>query len=294
MNGMKNELVLGTWQFGDNYGFWKNESTNDLKKILIKAKALGITIFDTAYSYQNCETLLSSYLDDDIELFTKVMPTPSFEKKIMTCLKRLKKKNIETLFIHWPTNDDSILSNCIKILEKLKKEGTINNTGYSNFPLSLLKKLPHPDMIQRPISLLWQKEMEETQHWCRENNIKLVGYSPLAMGLLSGKYKNKNDINDKRKDFYILDHQSFFEEFLNILKELKRKYNTTESTIALSWARDNADYTIFGVRNTEQLESNLEYIKLDAEDSILLKNKGEGLSRLSLYDNPLNHQWEAL
>lgn len=294
MNGMKNELVLGTWQFGDNYGFWKNESTNGLKKLIIKAKALGIRTFDTAYSYQNCETLLSAYLDDDTKIFTKVMPTPSFERKIMTCLKRLKKNHIETLFIHWPTNDDAVLSSCIRTLEKLKKEGIISNTGYSNFPLSLLKKLPHPDMIQRPVSLLWQKELNETQLWCRKNDIKLVGYSPLAMGLLTGKYRNRKDLDDKRKDFYVLNYPSIFDELLSTLNTVGKKYNTDESTLSLSWARDNADYTIFGARNIGQLESDLGYMKLDAADSQLLKSKGEELSRLSLYDNPLNHQWEAL
>ncbi len=101
--------------------------------------------------------------------------------------------------------------------------------------------------------------------FCRENNIAVLAYSPIARGFLSGKY-------DKNTTFRLNDHRSrssdeyFRSEALSknlrVLERLKfiaKKLNKTPSQIALRWVLENPCITtaIFGAKNTAQVEENI-------------------------------------
>lgn len=286
-----NTLILGTWQFGGSFGYWQDQEKDNSKAVIKAAISNEITTFDTAYSYQNTETLLSSVLPKEAKLYTKIQPVPSFEKKILISLKRLKRESLEAIFIHWPTSNTPLLLECIDTLQELKDQGLCKQIGYSNFPLSLLKTLPKPDILQRAISLLWQQDLAETQLWCQTNEVKLAGYSPLAMGLLSGKYKTKADLTDNRQNYYALSYPVLFTELLRNLCILATKYNTTPSLIALTWARAMADFTIFGARNSKELKELVTPLCLTEEDLLYLTEQGKTISSLATMDNQLNHRW---
>lgn len=288
---MKNKLILGTWQFGGSFGYWETQEREDSKAVIKAALKSGINTFDTAYSYLNTETLLSSILPQTAKIYTKVQPIPSFEKKFKTSLMRLKRDNIDTLFIHWPTDDEPLLEATIETLFKLKEEGLVSNIGYSNFPISLLKSLPLPDKIERAVSLLWTKELFETKAWCKNYNIILTGYSPLAMGLLSGKYKLKDDLKDKRENLYCLQHPIQYKALLDSINSIAEKYNVTMSKIALSWALNQCDEVVFGARNLSSLYDNISPICLTDEDIVYLNESSKPINNFATSDNMLSHNW---
>ncbi len=288
---MKNKLVLGTWQFGGSFGYWEDQEKEDSKAVIKAALKSGITTFDTAYSYQNTETLLSSLLPKEAKIYTKVQPIPSFEKKFKTSLSRLKRESIDTLFIHWPTDDERLLEETISSLFRLKEEGYIEHVGYSNFPLRLLTSLPKPDKIERAVSLLWTKDLEETQAWCRANDVSLVGYSPLAMGLLSGKYNSKTDLSDKRQNIYCFDHLTEFNTLLDASEKVTIEHNCSMSKVALSWAISQCDEVVFGARNAETLLENIEPLELKKEEIDTLKEASKAINSFATSDNMLAHNW---
>lgn len=288
---MKSNLVLGTWQFGGSFGYWEDQEKDKSKAVIKAALRCGITTFDTAYSYLNTETLLSSLLPMDVKIYTKVQPIPSFEKKFKTSLLRLKRDNIDTLFIHWPTDDRPLLDETIKTLFRLKEEGLINNVGYSNFPLSYLKELPYPDKIERATSLLWTQDLRETQEWCKANKVALVGYSPLSMGLLSGKYKRREDLNDKRQNLYIFDHLKEFNTLLTAIEKLAKERECSMSRISLSWAIKQCDEVVFGARDINTLLEDIEPLELKKEELDTLYKASDVIASIASSDNMLSHNW---
>jgi Predicted oxidoreductases (related to aryl-alcohol dehydrogenases) len=289
---MKSDIpVLGTWQFGGSRGYWEDQDINKSRETVRTAVKRGIKVFDTAYSYPNAETLIAPMLPDDAIIFTKVMPVPSLERKVETSLKRLKRESVDTLFLHWPTGDEKQLSSSIDTLFKLKTKGLIQRVGYSNFPLSMIRTLPRPDRIERAISLLWLEELEETKAYCLEKDITLVGYSPLAMGLLSGKYRKREDLADKRREHYAFDNRELFHTLLDALQEVAEAKRVSPASIALAWARRNADATVFGARNKIELEENLKVPGLSADEEEYLTKMGNALKGLAPFDNQLNHEW---
>ncbi len=290
---MKSKLVLGTWQFGGSFGYWENQNKDKSKAVIKEAIKAGITTFDTAYSYLNTESLLSSLLPTDTAIYTKVQPVPSFERKFKTSLKRLKRDSIDTLFIHWPTDDKALLENSINSLLKLKQEGFIKHIGYSNFALSLLKELPIPDKIERAVSLLWINELKETQEWCSKGKVALVGYSPLAMGILTGKYKNKEDLKDKRQNFYALNHMRELEKLLKEIQNIAVINNVSISQIAISWALAQCDEVVFGAKDVQTLRENLSPLCLKEEEIVYLDKASCVINSFATYDNPLGHIWRT-
>lgn len=291
----KSKLGLGTWQFGDKNGFWPSFKTEDCKDIIRHAVKNGITTFDTAYSYENAENFLSSVLREkrveNPEIITKVMPTPSISKKISSSLKRLNPFIPCSVLLHWPTSDDYLLKLSLDALEDLKNKGIIKSFGLSNFPLSLLDKISSDyeiSAIQRPISLIWSKELQETVQFSKDNNILLYGYSPLGMGVLSN-----NEIKDSRKgNLYVYDHKKELSSLLDIVNNLSMDKNTKPSAIALSWARHKgADCIFFGATKKSYIEQNLISVDLSEDEILALDEVSIGLSEKSNCDNMFNHRW---
>jgi aryl-alcohol dehydrogenase-like predicted oxidoreductase len=149
-------------------------------------------------------------------------------------------------------------------MEDLKKANQISKVGICNMPLEDLKKTIRagfkPDRIQIPLSLLWTRDLSETQAFCRDNNIRICAYSPTGMGLLSGKYKESADLHDSRAGMFCFKdscHHQYL-ELLELVKEISEAHKTSCTKVALAWtASQEPDIILTGARNTEQLKQNL-------------------------------------
>ncbi len=228
---------------------------------------------------------------EEVFLIDKIMPLPSLIKKAETSLKRLNTEYIDTLMLHWPTGDEKLLFESLKNLEKLKNEEKTKEIGVSNFPIPLIKQIRKDfeiTALERPVSLLWTKDLEETL----KQGVKVYGYAPLGFGLLSGKYLKKEDLTDGRRELWCLGSP----EYLSLITELKRiakEKDTQMVNIALSWAlNQNVSGIIVGARKKKQLEELESYPPLSNEDMICLQEKAEKLSSTALSDNPYDHRWQ--
>lgn len=303
------ELALGCWQFGPSFGFWDGQDQLDSVRVLHKSLRNNIRHFDTAASYGNgrSEQLLGHQLRrfsntigrEDLKIATKIMPkTPSLVRKdVHKSLARLCTPYLDILYLHWPSRELD-LPPILDAMVELKNEGLVRSLGLSNFPLSLLpsfKKYPI-SYLQSPCSLLWTKDMYALTSYCNEQEIRLVGYSPLGLGLLNGKHLKAPD--DSRRDLYVFSESSYptYKTLYAILEKLSAKHQLPMAQIALNWAMGQ-DFSVLliGARNKTQLEENLaaRTIELTGDERAALDEASSLLAATipSEQDNLFGHRW---
>ncbi len=291
-------LGLGTLQAGDR-SFFTGSSPTEYRKVLKKALLLGFRHFDTAYSYREAETLLGAVIKEanidreKITITDKVMAVPSLERKAEASLKRLKCDYIDNLLLHWPTGDEKLIYSSLKSLEKLQERCLIKCFGVSNFANTLIDKLSSDfdiKAIERPVSLLWTKELFKDIELCKRKGIKLFGYSPLGMGILLGR----RDFSDERKNLPCLSRPEL-KTLTDEIEHLANLRKTTEANICLSWALSvDADIIFTGASSTKQLEQITDPIELTSEEKLSLEMKADALSSSLVYDNLYGHNWKEM
>lgn len=83
------------------------------------------------------------------------------------------------------------LEETMAAMSELKKEGKIRAIGLSNFSVEEFKiamEVDRVDVYQPPFNILWRRMEDENLPYCIENGISVIPYSPIAQGLLSGKF----------------------------------------------------------------------------------------------------------
>lgn len=276
--------ALGLWNLG-KCDFHERLDTTKAKRIIKKAYQKGIRVFDSAYSYQDADTILYSSLKEmnakreDWKIIEKIMSLPSFEKKAHNTLKRLHSDYIDILLIHWPSEEESLYKT-LKTLTKLKDENIAYKIGVSNFPLNLLKKASSDFPIEyheRPLSLVWNRDYEEEKLL----NIKTLAYAPLGFGIFQEKEKP------------MLSSLFPANSLKNLKEELKRiayDNSTPIESVALSWVeRENPHMIVRGVSKEEQLF--IPPYKIKDDEYILLKERADAVTSSILSDNIFSHNW---
>ena len=270
-----------------------------------KALDKGINVFDTApiYGLGYSEELLGRVLGSrrkDVVIATKaglvwekdgafnkrVDNSPArIEKEIDASLRRLKTDYIDIYQIHWP-DPSTPIEDTLFAMENLKKAGKIRCIGCCNFSLYLLKeslKYGAIRTIQIPFNLIDRSVERDLMPFCRQNGIGVLAYSPMARGLLAGRYDRSTrfEIDDHRSrngDAYF--HGEAFLRNLKVLEKVKsvaKRMNRTPGQIALRWVLENPCVTtaIFGAKNSAQVEENVEALDfvLPREDIEFLNNE---------------------
>ena len=264
------QTYLGTWQVSPTDGFWTGQDTSSGEAVLSSAVRMGISGFDTAQSYgkgraeQVLGKILRRFPDRRFCVDTKIMPTTkNLNDVLKASLHNLSGIDIDCLYLHWPSGnfDNAAL---IREISALKDKGLCRKTGVCNLPLGMLKDLVSSgiviDRLQRPVSLLWTRELSETRSFCREHGIELAAYSPTGMGLLSGKYVNPSDLNDARATLFCFRPECLgaFHNLLDVIRQTASDHASSCTAVALAWVRNiGPDILILGARNTQQLEENL-------------------------------------
>ena len=290
------ELGLGTLQSGDR-SFFRDTDPNEYRKVLRAALKKGFTHFDTAYSYREAETLLGAVIRESkidratISITDKIMPVPTLERKAEASLKRLDCDYIDTLLLHWPTWDEKLVYDSLKVLEKLQERELIKRFGISNFPHNLLDKLSLDFEIkafERPVSLLWTRELFIDLELCRKRGIGLLGYSPLGMGILLGR----REFDDERRSLPCLASERL-DPLCNEIGRIAYERKTTKANICLSWALSTGAEVVFaGASRIEQIPDLGDIIELSVEEKLALETKADALSASLPYDNLYGHRWK--
>lgn len=283
--------ILGLWNMGDG-SFHEKLSPRASKSLIKAALRNGITSFDTAYSYKEADSMLSSALKEagcereSIEIISKLMPIPTLEKKAETVLRRLNTDYIDIPLLHWPSDEESVYA-ALRRLERLRDKGICNSIGVSNFPYKLLKKTAADFPIsfhERPLSLIWNKEWKEE----KALGLKTLAYAPLGLGLLTLKYRRREELTDSRKDLYVWECKAF-DELLSYISAMPYR----PESIAMGWVEREAPYGIIqGASRPDQLSS--DRIELKDEEIAGLSEYADKITASSPSDNIFSHNYGTI
>jgi aryl-alcohol dehydrogenase-like predicted oxidoreductase len=296
--GLKvSEISLGSWL---TYGGYVNKG--QAISTLDRAYELGVNFFDTANVYRQGEAeqvvgeALAKYPRSSYVLATKVrgpmgeLPNDQglSRKHIMeqceASLKRLGMDYIDLYYCHYP-DPDTPMEETMRAMDDLVRQGKVLYVGISNMSavqisqaVSVVEKFGlHPIAANQPLYNMFASQIEaEVIPLCERNGIGQVVYSPLAQGVLSGKYQYVSDIppssraSDKDGNQAV---QSWLkEEFLakaRKLQTLAADYGLTMSQLALAWILRYANVAsaIIGASRPEQVEENVKGsgVRLDPE-----------------------------
>jgi aryl-alcohol dehydrogenase-like predicted oxidoreductase len=286
-------LCLGTMTFSGGEGFWKNIGTTNQKEAddLIKASIdAGINFFDTAdvYSEGQSETMLGQSLKNlnvarkDVVVATKVYGRVGPGRNdvgasrghimdgVEASLRRLQTDHIDLYQIH---GNDVVtpIEETLRALDTLVQQGKVRYVGCSNWQawkiakalsISEFKNLARFDTLQAYYSIAGRDLEREIVPLLEAEKTGLLVWSPLAGGLLSGKFSRENQKPEGSRrsefDFPIVDKERTW-KILDAIAPIAKAHNCSPARISLAWLLTKPVVTsvIIGAKRMEQLKDNL-------------------------------------
>lgn len=277
-------IGFGAWGIGGS-PFWSTEGDDESVRAIQKAFDCGINFFDTApvYGFGRSERLIAKALKgkrDKVMLATKCglrwkkeslksikknSSAKSIRFEIEESLKRLKTDFVDLYQVHWPDPDTPIEETMEELL-RIKEEGKILYIGLSNFPKNLMEEcLKYGEFVslQSMYNMLERDLEKEEIPFCIENGIGVIPYSPLASGVLTGKYDKKTKFKDWRGkgilgNFSGKTYESHIDK-VEKLKSIASQYGKKVHHLAINWllAQEWISTIIVGVKKADQIENNL-------------------------------------
>lgn len=292
-----NKLVLGTAQFGMDYGINNPDGRPKKEKsleMLDFAYKKGINIFDTAYVYGDAEEVLGNFLESrnlsgKIKIITKLNPNivskpeevvyDIIAANLEESLKRLKRTYVDGyLFNTTPTSSFARDKKLVDVFCRLKSQGLIKNIGVSIYEeremdAIYVANLKEVDYIQVPYNIFDQR-MDRFGFFqlAKKNGKTIFTRSAFLQGLF---------LMDENK---IPPHLGGAKKYLRELDNIIGKYGLSRQQAALlfSYKNSSIDYVVFGADNIAQLEQSIDIIKqtIDCEKCIgELKNRFIGIEK---------------
>ena len=201
-------LAMGCWAIAGD-PVWGPQDEAESHATVHAALDLGINFFDTAEGYTagESEVVLGRALAGrrpEAVIATKAsrpnLSHDGIRKACEASLRRLQTDYIDLYQIHWPSREVP-LEETVVALERLREQGKVRAIGVCNFgvgDLGDLLELGWTESNQLPYSLLWRAIEYEIQARCVEEGIGILAYSPLAQGLLTGKFSSPQDVPEGR------------------------------------------------------------------------------------------------
>ncbi len=284
-------VCLGTMMFGGQ------TSEADSIRIIHQAHDLGINFLDTANMYNAGESEFvvgKAIADrrDDIVLATKGVQKMGdgpndkgasrkhLMKALDDSLRRLGTDYVDVYYYHAPDYDTPI-DESLRALDDMVRSGKVHYIGCSNFrawriceALWTSDRLNlHAFSVLQPLYNIVNRDIEvEVLPLCQEHGIGVVSYSPLARGILTGKYKPGESFPEgsraSRSDPRMLQAE-LRESSLEIAQQIREYAETTKGCVsshfALAWALANPIITsiILGPKTIEQFEDNLKCLDVE-------------------------------
>jgi len=287
------KLCFGTMTFGDGRGLFKGmgavgqADADELVKVSIDA---GINFFDTADNYQEGESekILGQSLKNlniarkDVVIATKVYSRVGpgrndigasrghIMDEVETSLRRLQTDHIDLYQIH---GNDSVtpVEETLRALDTLVQQGKVRYIGCSNWQawkiakalgISELRNLARFDALQAYYSLASRDLEREIVPMLESEKVGLLVWSPLAGGLLSGKYSRTNqkpaDSRRTEYDFPIVDKERTW-KILDVVRPIAKAHCSSPARVSLAWllAKSVVTSVIIGAKRLDQLQDNL-------------------------------------
>ena len=287
------EFALGCWPFAGGRVWGPQEDDVSIATVHA-ALDKGITFFDTAEGYaddSNSEEVLGRALAgrrNEAQIATKLgkqyLKPELVEDICNSSLRRMQTDYIDLYQIHWP-NHDIAIEDSLAALIKLRDAGKIRSIGVCNFGVrDLSDAVNSADIVtdQLPYNMLWRSIEHEILPKCIEHSVGLICYSPLAQGLLTGRYATADDVPDglSRSRVFSGDRPRAthgepgceIEAFAAIAKviEISEELGEHPAKVSLAWLRSRQGITslLVGARSPEELDLNIPAFEYTLPDGI--------------------------
>lgn len=293
-------IIMGCWQAGKQH--WQNINDEDSLIAVQTAFDNGITTFDTASAYGDghSEKLLGKALKPirkDSVIATKVFSDSlHYEQVLNSCeqsLKNLQTDYIDLYQIHWPAgtwgSEIVPIEETMRALVALQEQGKIRAIGVSNFSVEQLKEAQQYGAIvsvQPPYSLFWRQASDKLTPYCVEKNLTILAYSPLAQGLLTGKFTRTHHFPEgefrSTHKLCLPEHYERVQIALEALVPIAKKNNMNLTQLALTWLIMQPNTTaIVGSRTAKQIRENATVLNmaLSTEDLQKIDQIGRAVTR---------------
>jgi pyridoxine 4-dehydrogenase len=306
-------MGCGTWAWGNRLLWGYDESMDSqLKAVFDLCVSNGVTLFDTGDSYGTgrlngqSEKLLGKFTNEytgigkeNICLATKLAPYPwrlTRGSMILACQASAQRlgRNVDLAQIHWstanyaPWQEGALLDG----LADLYDRGLVKAVGLSNYGSQRLKQVykkfsdrgvpiatlqvQYSLLSTYPVTQLGIKEV------CDELGIKTIAYSPLALGLLTGKYSEKGSFPKGIRGLLFRQLLPKIQPLLLCLQEIAQSYQKTMSQVAINWCICKGFIPIPGAKSVEQAQENIGALgwQLDADRVAQLDRTAASLEKV--------------
>jgi len=272
--GQVSRIGLGTWQFGSReWGYGDNYASGAARDIVQRARALGVTLFDTAevYGLGKSERILGEALGDEraeVAVASKIFPVAPFpaviKQRERASARRLQLDRIPLYQVHQPNPvvPDTVI---MPGMRDLLDEGKIGAAGVSNYSLSRWQQADAA--LGRPVisnqvhfSLAHPRALDHMVPFAERENRIVIAYSPLAQGLLGGKYGVDNRPGGVRavNPLFGTENLRRIEPLLQTLRDVASGVGAQPAQVALAWLISLPGVVaIPGASSVEQLEFNV-------------------------------------
>ena len=291
------EFALGTWPFagGDEWGYQDDQDSINAVNESINN---GINFFDTAPGYGDgrSERVLGKAIKNkrgSNVLSTKVpaseLHPDNLRKSCEFSLNNLQTHYIDVYHIHWPSRKSSgskillepnnknevDINDTVDELNKLYDEGKIRSIAVSNFgkkDFEEISSLTHVVANQLPYNGFWRAIEYEIQEICIEKKSGIICYSPLAQGLLTGRYNHPDEVpyGVSRSRLFSKDRspmaihkdigcEKILFNTISKLKILSKENDISMAIMSLGWLKTRMGILsiLIGCRNIEEVNLNV-------------------------------------
>ena len=291
---------FGAWAIGGEWAFGWGPQDDALSIAAIRhAIESGINWIDTApaYGLGHSEEVVAAALRDLPEqdrpyVFTKaglvwaddpnsqpsrIGSPASLRREVEASLRRLERDRIDLYQMHWPPQDGTSLEEYWSTFADLKAEGKVQAIGLSNHKVRQLEEaeaISHVDSLQPPFSPINRTAAADVLPWCEANGTGVIVYSPMASGLLSGRWSEERsaslDAGDWRRS-----NPNFSGEKLKAglaladgLRPIAERQNASVGSVAIAWtlAFPGVTGAIVGARDPEQIDGWIAAATLTLDD----------------------------
>ena len=301
------ELCLGTMTFAAGEGMWKpiaGVEQNLADELVRLSLDSGVNFVDTADVYTNGESekvLAQAIANLGIARKDIVIATKAFGRTgpgrndvgasrghimdaVEASLKRLRTDYIDLYQIH-AADQVTPIEESLRALDTLVTQGKVRYIGCSNWyawqimkanGISEAKNLAKLDTLQAYYSIAGRDLEREIVPLLEDQRTGLLVWSPLAGGLLSGKFSREHQKpEDSRRsafDFPIVDKERTW-RILDVLQPIANAHETNVATVALAWilAKPFVTSVIIGAKRIDQLQQNLSAVDLQLTEDEMQK-----------------------
>ena len=279
------ELVLGAASFGERRGY--GAAADEIPKILAAYTDAGGNFIDVSDQYQlgEAEEIVGKFINAQRHNFiictkytrsSEANPAPAntgnhrkaMRQAVEASLKRLKTDYID---LYMPHFDDGLtpIEEIVRGLEDLVKAGKILYTGVANFPAwkaaAIASTIPLA-ALQIEYNLVQRTADRELMGMAEHFGLGTMFYSPLAGGVLTGKYRKSSEgrLTLTAKDGYQEDEAT--KNIINELELIAAELEATPGQVALAWMLTKNGFPIIGARKLLHLEESLRVLEISLSD----------------------------